>query len=321
VLSALHFAPSAAASLLTLYLAYKGGDGGHKILAYGMAGLAILGLIGFVTGDLSQLSSLSFHSAHALIGLISLVSSIAAFFTRGKDGKSHCSVGRIAGVLALVSLAMGSMILIGVVPGTPTQAAIPIQIPTSSSLPEVEATRFMDTILTPIRQQGNNAIEGTQFIDRGSYRLAVTGLVEKDLTLTYTDLLKLPAYSELVYMPCVEGWGFYAKWTGFRVSDMLDKAVVRGGDYVVFHCADGYTTGLPLSYLIDNHTLLAYGLNDITLPPERGFPLQLAGDSKYGYKWAKWIVEVEVVKGEVRGYWESRGYINSGDVGSFPFGP
>jgi hypothetical protein len=319
-LSALHFAPSVAASLLTLYLAYKGAKG-HKFLAYGMAGLAILGLIGFITGDLGQLSSLSFHSGHALIGLISLIASLAVFFTRGKDGKSHCFVGRIAGVFALVSLVMGSMILVGVVPGTPTQAAIPIQIPTPSSLPEVEATRFMDTTLTPIKQQGNNAIEGTQFIDRGSYRLTVTGLVEKDLTLAYTDLLKLPAYSELVYMPCVEGWGFYAKWTGFRVSDLLDKAAVSGGDYVVFHCSDGYTTGLPLSYLIDNHTLLAYGLNDVTLPPERGFPLQLVGDGKYGYKWAKWIVEVEVVKGEVRGYWESRGYINSGDVGSFPFGP
>jgi DMSO/TMAO reductase YedYZ molybdopterin-dependent catalytic subunit len=122
-------------------------------------------------------------------------------------------------------------------------------------------------------------------------------------------------------MPCVEGWGFYAKWTGFRVSDLLDAAgVIKGGDYIVFYCSDGYSTGLPLNYLIDKHTLLAYGLNDMTLPADRGFPLQLVAESKYGYKWAKWIVRIEVVKGEVKGYWESRGYSNSGDEGSFPFG-
>jgi len=42
-------------------------------------------------------------------------------------------------------------------------------------------------------------------------------------------------------------------------------------------------------------------LNDVTLPPARGFPLQLVAESKYGYKWAKWVVRIEVVKGEVKG--------------------
>lgn len=123
-------------------------------------------------------------------------------------------------------------------------------------------------------------------------------------------------------MPCVEGWGFMAKWTGFRVTDILDEAgVAQGGAYVVFYSSDGYSTGLPLTYLRNNRILLAYGLNDVTLPADRGFPLQLVAESKYGYKWAKWIVRIDVVSEEVKGYWESRGYTDSADVGTYPYGP
>jgi DMSO/TMAO reductase YedYZ molybdopterin-dependent catalytic subunit len=223
--------------------------------------------------------------------------------------------------LALISLGIGLVILLGIVPGQALVSEVPLQVPTSSQLPEVELHEFMNTTLAPISTQGNNAIIGTQNIDRETYTLEVGGLVNNPLTRTYNDLLNLPAYSEVSYMPCVEGWGFYAKWTGFRVIDLLDEAgVLQKGSYVVFVCKDGYSTGLPLAYLRDNHILLAYGLNDVTLPQDRGFPLQLVAESKYGYKWAKWIIRIEVVSEEVKGYWESRGYSDSADVGSFPYG-
>jgi DMSO/TMAO reductase YedYZ molybdopterin-dependent catalytic subunit len=118
-----------------------------------------------------------------------------------------------------------------------------------------------------------------------------------------------------------EGWGFTAKWTGFRVSDLLDTAGVEPeGTYVMFYAADGYSSGLPLEYLEDEQILLAYGINDVTLPPERGFPLQLVAESKYGYKWVKWVVRIEVVDEEMRGYWEQRGYSNTANAGEFPYG-
>ena len=173
----------------------------------------------------------------------------------------------------------------------------------------------------PVSEQGNNAISGTQHLDKETLRLNVTGLVRKDLSFSYQDLLELPAYAEQAYMPCVEGWGFDAKWTGFRVSDLLNMSgLLPQASYVVFYSADGYSTGLPLDYLRENQILLAYGINDITLPAERGFPLQLVAKSRYGYKWAKWITSIEVVDSEVRGYWESRGYSNSAKVGELAFG-
>ena len=185
----------------------------------------------------------------------------------------------------------------------------PPQNPSSNLLPEVEAKDYLGFQLTPLSQQGNNAIQGTQFINRSSYRLRVTGLVDRDLNLSYDELLKLPPYSEIVYMPCVEGWGFTAKWAGFRVSDLLNLTKLKSNaSYVVFRSADGYSTGLPLDYIKNEQLLMAYGINDVTLPPERGFPFQLVAKDRYGYKWAKWITSLEVMDKEVRGYWETRGY-------------
>jgi DMSO/TMAO reductase YedYZ molybdopterin-dependent catalytic subunit len=84
---------------------------------------------------------------------------------------------------------------------------------------------------------------------------------------------------------------------------------------VIFHAYDGYTTSLPIDYFMDNDILIAYQMNGVVLPPERGFPFQLVAESKWGYKWIKWITEVEVSDNiGYMGYWEKRGYSNSGDL-------
>jgi DMSO/TMAO reductase YedYZ molybdopterin-dependent catalytic subunit len=215
---------------------------------------------------------------------------------------------RMKAILALTLLA--GLVLLSNTMAEETN--FPPQQPSSSILPEVETYEYLGYELTPLIQQGNNAIQGTQFINKSFYRLKVTGLVDRDLNLSYDELLKLPAYSEVVYMPCVEGWGFTAKWTGFRVSDLLDMAKLKSNaSYVVFRSADGYSTGLPLDYIEEGQLLMAYGINDITLPPERGFPFQLVAKDRYGYKWAKWITSLEVTDKEVMGYWESRGLSES----------
>lgn len=183
-------------------------------------------------------------------------------------------------------------------------------------LPETEAKEYQGVQLVQIRDQGNNAIDGLPIINRSSYRLEVTGLVDRELNVTYDGLLEYPAYSEVAYMPCVEGWGFNAKWTGFRIMDLLDTAGLKpDASYVVFYAEDGFSSGLPISYLKSNQTLMAYGLNDVTLPVDRGFPFQVVAKGKYGYKWVKWVTRIDVVDMEKEGYWESAGYNNNADVG------
>jgi len=61
--------------------------------------------------------------------------------------------------------------------------------------------------------------------------------------------------------------------------------------------------------------MIAYKMNTVTIPPERGFPFQLVAEGKYGYKWAKWITRIEVSDDtNFRGYWESYGYDNVADL-------
>jgi len=183
---------------------------------------------------------------------------------------------------------------------------------------EVEATEFMGKGLTPISQQGNNALAGTQIIDRATYRLVVDGLVEKPLSLSYDDLLAYPQESKLTDLDCVEGWNFTAKWTGPSLNSIFATAnVTPEARIVIFRTADvpeGYTS-LDLSYIRDNNIIIALKLNDVTLPEDRGFPFQVVAESRFGYKWAKWVTGIELSDNtSFRGYWEGYGYSNNADV-------
>jgi DMSO/TMAO reductase YedYZ molybdopterin-dependent catalytic subunit len=189
--------------------------------------------------------------------------------------------------------------------------------PTPNANGEIEAKIFQGTELTPMHLQRNNALAGTQNIDRATYTLTVDGLVEHPLALTYADLLALPQYDRLMPLNCVEGWSFTAKWTGPSLKDIFTQAGLKPeGKIVIFHTTDdssGYTS-LDLSYIMDNDIIIALKDNDLTLPPERGFPFQVAAMSKYGYKWAKWVTRIEVSDNtDFRGYWENYGYNNNGD--------
>jgi len=190
---------------------------------------------------------------------------------------------------------------------------------------EVEGTEFMGRKLTPINQQRNNALAGTQIIDEATYRLTVDGLVNRPLSLTYADLLAYPQVSRLTDLDCVEGWDFTAKWTGPALSAILDNAGVKPeGKIVIFHTADvpgGYSS-LDLDYIRDNNIIIALKDNDITLTAERGFPFQVVAMSKFGYKWAKWVTRIELSDNTgFRGYWESAGYNNNADVNGPAYAP
>lgn len=183
---------------------------------------------------------------------------------------------------------------------------------------EVEATQFQGVKLTPISQQRNNALAGTQVIERDTYMLTVDGLVDKALTLSYNQLLAYPQISKLVDLNCVEGWKFTAKWTGPEIAALLDDAGVKPeAKILIFYTVDvptGYSS-LEIGYIRTNNIIMGMKLNDITLLFDRGFPFQVVADGKFGYKWSKWVTRIEVSSNEnFRGYWESAGYNNDADI-------
>ena len=177
-----------------------------------------------------------------------------------------------------------------------------------------EIRNYQGENLSSIADVKENAIAGTQYINQSSYRLAVTGLVDKTLQLTYNDVVNNhQRYQKVVTIYCVEGWQASILWEGVLVKDLLEQAGANmSASSVIFYASDGYSTALPLDYIVKNDIVLADKMNNVTIPPERGFPFELVAQSQYGYKWIKWITKIEVSdNSNYLGYWETRGYPNN----------
>jgi DMSO/TMAO reductase YedYZ molybdopterin-dependent catalytic subunit len=171
--------------------------------------------------------------------------------------------------------------------------------------------------LSSISDFRENAIRGTQYINASDYSLTIGGLVNKILEYTYDEIVnRFQKYQKVITLHCIEGWSVDILWEGFLLEDLLNEADLNStAKTVIFYAVDGYSTALPLDYILENKILIAYKMNGLTLPPERGFPFQLVAESKFGYKWIKWITEIELSDNEnYLGFWERRGYSNEANV-------
>ena len=190
------------------------------------------------------------------------------------------------------------------------------QLTTATNLGTVEINSYRGKKLDAVSSEPENSIKGPQHIDIDTYRLGVKGLVKTPLSLTYSEVTSMPAFQKVTTLNCVEGWSVTYLWTGVKIKDLLEQAGYDpNAAIVIFHCYDGYSTSLPLDFIIKRNILLAYKMNGVTMPPERGFPFQVVAEDQLGYKWAKWVTDIEV-SGDTnfRGYWEQRGYENTAPV-------
>jgi DMSO/TMAO reductase YedYZ molybdopterin-dependent catalytic subunit len=181
----------------------------------------------------------------------------------------------------------------------------------------VEVREYQGQDLSSVNDFQENSIKGPQYVNITDYSLNVTGLVGKPLSYTYDEVIKNNSrYQKVVRLDCVEGWAVNILWEGVQVRDILAKAnPLPTAKVVIFHAYDGYTTSFPIEYVMDNPILMAYKMNDVTIPPERGYPFQLVAEDKWGYKWIKWITQIELSDDTAyRGFWEMRGYSNTGDL-------
>jgi len=184
-------------------------------------------------------------------------------------------------------------------------------------LDEVELRKYQGETLSSIYDFRENSIKGPQYVSREKYRLIVTGLVNNSYNLTYDEILNSFNISKkVITLFCVEGWEVNILWEGIKVEDLIEIADVSSeANTIIFYAYDGYSTSFPIDYITDNDIIMAYKMNNVTIPPERGFPFQLVAESKWGYKWIKWITTIELSDNtNYRGYWESRGYSNNADL-------
>ncbi len=219
--------------------------------------------------------------------------------------------------LVVLAIALGTGVL-GIA-GCSTEQGAQEPVP----LEPVEIREYEGEELSSINDFRENSIKGPQQVDIESYNLKISGLVNEPQTFTYDEVVGgYQPYEKVVTLDCVEGWSVKIIWEGVLVRDLITEAKPQPEtEVVIFHAYDGYTTSLPIDYILDNHILMAYKMNGVTLPPERGFPFELVAESKWGYKWIKWITEIELSSDlNYRGFWESRGYSNSADLDKGFFG-
>ena len=189
-----------------------------------------------------------------------------------------------------------------------------------STLPKAllpsEIEEYQGEDLSKINDFRENSIRGPQFIDIATYTLNVAGLVDDPLVYTYDEVLDHQKYEKVVTLHCVEGWSVKILWEGVLLEDLFNEVGVQSNaSVVILYAVDGYSTSFPIEYITDNNILLAYKMNGLEIPAERGFPFMLVSESQYGYKWIKWITGIELSNDvDYRGYWESRGYPNDASL-------
>ncbi len=174
------------------------------------------------------------------------------------------------------------------------------------------ALNFPTSGVTSPRDERYQQLKANAFAD---WRFTLDGMVANPLELSLSELKSLPAQTQVTLHTCDEGWSAVGAWTGVRLSQLLQQALLQpGARYVVFHCMDTQSNGVPYYESIDlfaaSHpqTILAYGLNGEDLPEQNGAPLRLRIETQIGYKHAKFVERVEVVDslahiGDGRGGW------------------
>jgi DMSO/TMAO reductase YedYZ molybdopterin-dependent catalytic subunit len=166
----------------------------------------------------------------------------------------------------------------------------------------------------------------TPSVDITTWSLRVWGMVDKEVTLSFEQLMQLPLIERYVTIACVSnevGGNLVgnAKWTGVKLADVLAMAGVQAGaTQVVPRSIDGWTAGFPTSWITDpahpRDAIIAVKMNDAPLPVEHGFPARLIVPGLYGYVSAtKWLTEIQLTTLEaVDAYWVPRGWAKEAPI-------
>ncbi len=164
----------------------------------------------------------------------------------------------------------------------------------------------------------------TPNVDAATWTLTIHGLVDRETTLTFDQLVALPLFEQYVTIACVsnevgDNLVGNAKWTGVRLREVLDMAGVQAGaTQLVGRSIDGWTAGMPTAWVMDpaREPMIAVKMNDVPLPPKHGYPARLIVPGLYGYVSAtKWVTELELTTLEAfDAYWVPRGWAKEAPI-------
>ncbi|WP_026097342.1 molybdopterin-dependent oxidoreductase [Baaleninema simplex] len=154
-------------------------------------------------------------------------------------------------------------------------------------------------------------------IDLTTWRLQITGLVQKTMAFSYTDILKLPQVEENRRMVCVCNWSIRRTWQGVLLSEIIKIAgVLEPEKLFLKQTSIGtpekgvYEATIPLESAINRRTMLIHSVDGEVLPIEQGYPLRLLDFGLYGYKNVKGLSKLEVTTEYELGEWERKAGYN-----------
>jgi DMSO/TMAO reductase YedYZ molybdopterin-dependent catalytic subunit len=156
-----------------------------------------------------------------------------------------------------------------------------------------------------------------------SWQLRIHGMVEREIEITFADLLRRPLIEHYTTLTCVSNpvAGPYignAKWLGASLPSLLRAARPRAGaDQLLCTSADGFTSGTPLAVVMDGReAMLAVAMNGTPLPVAHGFPARMVVPGLYGYVSAtKWVTDIKVTTfAAEQAYWIQRGWAQRGPI-------
>jgi DMSO/TMAO reductase YedYZ molybdopterin-dependent catalytic subunit len=150
-------------------------------------------------------------------------------------------------------------------------------------------------------------------IPRDRWRLAVDGLVETPLSLSWEDLLALPQVDLDADFHCVTGWSIMdVRFRGVRLETVAALArPAAEATHLMTYGYDGYSANLPIEEAIKEDVLLVHAIEGQPLARERGGPVRVVTPQLWAWKGAKWVKRIEFMPHDQRGYWEIRGYSNT----------
>lgn len=151
-------------------------------------------------------------------------------------------------------------------------------------------------------------------VSEQGWSLKVTGLVDRELELTYADVVARSTLQKITTLGCISNpingdLIGTAQWIGFPLADLLNEAGIKPGAVdLKFHAADDYEDSVSVERGLDPDNIVVTGMNGETLRDDHGFPARLIIPNIYGMKNVKWIDRIEVVEENFKGYWQTRGW-------------
>lgn len=151
--------------------------------------------------------------------------------------------------------------------------------------------------------------------DMDKWTLRIFGAVNKEVTLSYDDIMKMKQSSVTRDIHCVTRWSrFDNTFTGVKFQDLMKELNLEAkGKYVMLHGDYDYTANLALTDLDRDDVLLAHSFENEPLTEKHGWPLRLVVPHLYFWKSVKWIRGIEFIDENQPGFWEQNGFHINGD--------